>query len=291
MKKFLCFAIAASLALAPVAVFADEYDNGENGYEYEEYDNGEEYEAEEYDNGEEYVEVEEISAELGFVWTFGMGEEAIGAWFVPEFYDVDPISGDVNFEDSISASVGVDLPGPGTFYVTASVVLENAVFNIVGNKELIAEGDEDSELYFVIENEDAYDFFLAFNVFVADYEDGYEASASWTIEIRKVVFEVEEDEEDEDYDDVQPADEEEQDAIPMDSVEIRYVNGAPFVAFRAAANAYGFNQLAWNRVANTVSVLVDGEVYFSFVVSGAGGFNDNGTIYVPLSFALEAFEG
>jgi len=336
MKKFLCFVIAASLALAPVAVFADEYDNGENGYEAEadEYYNGEEDNAEEYENGE--VEVEAISDELGQRWSFGLGgevatEQGIDGWYFSyslpgvasfperaEFVDgawvpseeivygewlIDNVNGYMNTAlweydgDTLSVSAVLEWSAPvsGTFMLTGSVFGEDArVVVIQGllaeesivDQELYGEYDFVELHYYVEMNAGQVLFFIVHSLNALD-EEPSPASTNWNIAITEVLFEGL-DEEDEE---LSLADEEEQEVSPMDDVEVRYVGGTPFVAFRAAAVAYGFNQLAWNGATGTVSILVDGEVYFSFVVAEVGGINTNGTIYVPLSFALEAFEG
>ncbi|MCL1787318.1 MAG: bifunctional metallophosphatase/5'-nucleotidase [Defluviitaleaceae bacterium] len=72
-------------------------------------------------------------------------------------------------------------------------------------------------------------------------------------------------------------------ADPLADLVIIYVDGVQFVAFRAFANALGYYTLAWDSATGTVTV-VDVVV---FTVVEAGGFNDNGTVFVPLQFAME----
>ena len=215
MKKFLCFALALCLALAPIGVFAEEYDNGENGYEYEEYENGENgEEAEEYENGEE-AEYEN-------------GEEAVVCEYVCECCEYV-----CECEDEDECE-----------YVCECCEYVCECANEYEN------GEE-----YEAEEEEAYE---------EEYADEYE-------EIVPIAdFPVEE----------TPAER------PIDSVPVRYVDGVQFVPFRAAANAYGFYELAWDRATSTVTVA--GLV--SFTLEEAEGFNDNGTVYVPLAFALSVFE-
>jgi len=307
MKKFLCFALVLCLALAPVGVFADEYDNGENGYEYavENYENGDEpteyyngdepteyYNGDEptgYENGDEptdYESAEEVSADLSQAWVFGAGEESTDGW-VGMQGDVDPATGYVVPVYGEDAMFRWHAPFAGTFTVTGSVIVENAMFAIVGG------GFEAGDL----EGYD-FDFEVELNTFgpilfsarIIDADE--DASAKWNITITYVpavedvvaVDEVDETEEvTEEVEDIVPVDEPVVD--PLADVPVRYVDGVEFVAFRLFANAFGYYSLAWDGATSTVTV-VD---VVSFTLVEAGGFNDNGVVYVPMAFALSLF--
>jgi len=97
------------------------------------------------------------------------------------------------------------------------------------------------------------------------------------------VDEAIEDEEDNDEDAVIfPIDEPAAEEDPLANIAVRYVDGVRFVAFRVFANALGYYTLAWDTPTGTVTV-VD---IVSFTVAESGGFNDNGTVYVPWEFAV-----
>ena len=70
---------------------------------------------------------------------------------------------------------------------------------------------------------------------------------------------------------------------PLADLVIVYIDGVQFVAFRAFANALGYDALEWDGATATITVVS----VVSFTVAEAGGVNDNGTVFVPLQFALE----
>jgi len=75
---------------------------------------------------------------------------------------------------------------------------------------------------------------------------------------------------------------------PIDTVERRTVDGVDFVPFRLVAEAYGAS-VEWdgeNQAVITTSAT--GNVW-TFVVAEVGGFNDNGTIFVPFEYASGVF--
>jgi len=74
------------------------------------------------------------------------------------------------------------------------------------------------------------------------------------------------------------------------SVPTRVVNGVTFVGFRAAAAAHGLDgNLSWDGATQTVT-LASPTITASFTVTEAGGFIENGRVYVPLTFAESIFE-
>jgi len=332
MKKFLCLALVLCLALAPVGVFAEEYDNGENGYDYEvvEYDNGDEPTG--YENGDEptgyendeptgevVAEAEEvepvavegvaegieaIAADLGQVWSFGMDEAAEGFSFLyyvdgdfalatyedglwvasVEGWTIDAASGDVTPVEGVDAAIVWYAQADGVFYLTGSVVGNDFVVSVLLNGEVGAVFEADADLHFELT--------LAEGDELAFVTSGTE-TVTWSIVIREVVV-LEED--------VVPTDEgavtdDELEALPAEpvvdyplpgvlvGVPTRTVDGVEFVAFRLFVNAMGDYALAWDGATSTVTV-VD---VVSFTVAEAGGFNDNGTVYVPMAFALSLF--
>jgi len=322
MKKFLCFALVLCLAFAPVGVFADEYDNGENGYEYEEaevYENGDE--PTEHENGEENatedaevkpVDVEgvdegimAISADLGQRWSFGMDDAAAegfsfvyyvdgsrslatyadGLWVSSvedaDVWAIDTENGYVTPAEGLDAVIVWYAKADGVFYVTGSFVGNGSTGAVLVNGEVVEEFDADADLHF--ERELAEGDELSFAT------SGTE-TARWKIVIREVVV-LEEDVVEE-----QPAEElpAELPAEPvvdyplpgvLAGVPTRTVDGVEFIAFRLFANAFGYYVLTWDGATSTVSV-VD---VVSFTLVEAGGFNDNGTVYVPMAFALSLF--
>lgn len=79
-------------------------------------------------------------------------------------------------------------------------------------------------------------------------------------------------------------------ASPLSNVPTRVVGGVTFVAIRDAARAYGLGSyLSWHGATRTVS-LESPSISFSFVVGEHGSFNERGTVFVPLEFALSVFE-
>jgi len=79
-----------------------------------------------------------------------------------------------------------------------------------------------------------------------------------------------------------PIDEPVTEADPLANIAVHYVDGVRFVAFRVFANALGYYTLVWDGATATVYV-VD---VVSFTVTESGGFNDDGTVYVPWEFAV-----
>ena len=301
MKKFLCFAVAACLAVAPLVAFADngEYDY-DNGYEYEEYEAEEEYE-EEYENGNEYDEEydngyeyeEEYEAEEEYE-EYAYEEEAEE--------EAEQTAWTVNFSGEYDTHAW-EIPVTGSFTATASVELDNATIAV-----FIGGGDEidveiiDDIMHFAFEAEAGN--FLMF--FVRAYDEEYPASAIIEVNILLVEEEAEEVYEDEyeaeEYDrhtEVWPYDEEEEEYVeeylptevrPIDSVRTwSFDKYNLWVPFREVANAYGYFSLSWDGATGTVTVNADEP--WSFVVEEIGGYNIGGTIYVPIEFALERFEG
>lgn len=312
MKKFLCFIVILCLALAPAVAFADDYENGEyeeNGYEdADEYD-ADEYEADEYENGEEadedsddadeedadyddededeYVGIEAISEVLGQAWNFGMGYELGDDWYA--------MQGDIDAETGVMAPIYIEeaedhenailvwtAPFAGRFYVTGLVLLEGgALFTIGGDdNKALASGNEDYEIHYDLQLEAGERLFF---ITAAD-EDSEYPSANWNIVIREIPA-VEEDEEDEEEAEEYEEDEEELVEIdPLADLDVLYVMGNAFVAFRDVAVAFGFeNTLVWYGETNTVGFLYDG----SFWVGQYESFNDNGRIYVPFAVIMQ----
>ena len=319
MKKFLCLAVAACLAAAPVVAFADNGDcDYDNGYECEEYENGydyesayEEYEAEEYE-ADEY-EAEEYAEEYSYEAEEADEDDAEEAEAEEEAYaEVEAIAEVIEeqlawaleFEEPYG-TLAWEAPVAGSFVVTALVELENANlavylageavdFEVVyGAVQLSFEANAGDVLEFVVEA----------------YDEEYESSAKLEVSILLVAAEVEEEEvaeEAEEYAEYVAEEEyaaeeeyvaetvEEEYAVleasrPIDSVATRYIDGQTFVAFRSVAAAYGYVSLSWNGDAGVVTVNADEP--WSFNVEAVGGINDNGTVYVPFTFALESFEG
>ena len=213
MKKFLCFALVLCLALAPMAVFAD-YDNGDNGYEYEyEYDSNEEYDNnEEYSNDEEYV-----------------AEECDYCVVVCDY---------CTFECEYCECEYCEYECECCEY--CPVMCEYCV--------------------------------IVCDYCVVEYDNGEEYDAD---EYNNEEYEVYNDEE---LIGIMPIDAP-VDVDPLYNVPVRMVDGVEFVAFRAAANAFGFYELTWYGPTSTVTVvgLEDG----SFAVYAVDGFNDDGTVFVP----------
>ena len=324
MKKFLCFALVLCLALAPVGVFADEYDNGENGeyYAVEGYENGDEpteyYNGDEptgYENGDEQeaevkpVDVEgveegimAISADLGQRWTFGMGDVAEGfsfAYYVDgsrylatyadglwvaaaedaDDWAIDAESGDVTPVEGFDAVVVWYAKADGLFYVTGSFIGNGSAGSVLLNGEVEENFEYTVDIHLELELVEGDEL-----TFVTSGTE----TANWNIVIREVVVleEVEDDVVDEPANeevDIVPVDEPVVD--PLADVPVRYVDGVEFVAFRLFANAFGYYSLAWDGATSTVTV-VD---VVSFTLVEAGGFNDNGVVYVPMAFALSLF--
>lgn len=274
MKKVLCFALALVLAIAPVAVFADEYDNGENGYDdeyaYNAYD--EDYADDVDDDAEEAVAV----AADPQVWTFVTGEDNEG-------WDVE--------EDDYLNTITWTAPGDIAVYVTGSVLVEDATVAVYLNDEPV-EGFEfeegyDAELHLALELAEGDELSFVTTIL----ED--EGSAEWNIVITEVlpVVEdvVEEDEydaEDEYYED--PATEEApvEEASPLAAIPTRVVGTVEFIGFRVAAEAFGYEELTWYGPTRTITVV---GLDVSFTINEAGGFNDDGTVYVPVAFVYDMF--
>ena len=111
---------------------------------------------------------------------------------------------------------------------------------------------------------------------------------------------VEEDTAEEDYPAAEelPAEEEAYEPAPaaaacqLYDVPVRVVDGVEYVGFRAAATACGVlhEELVWYGPTQTVTVLAGEKVVGEFAINTVGGFNDNGTVYVPLAFVLQFFE-
>ena len=77
-------------------------------------------------------------------------------------------------------------------------------------------------------------------------------------------------------------------STPLDTVSRTYVDGTAFVPFRQAANAYGAT-VQWDGENQAVVVTtVHGDTW-SFVVAEVGGFNDEGTVFVPVAYASSVF--
>jgi len=345
MKKFLCFALVLCLALAPVGVFADENDNGDNAYNVEDEATGdtptyvavheideatdeatdEPTVAEEKENGEEVTDeatdeaegIVAISADLGQEWAFGKGGVAEGfsfAYYVDdsrslatyadglwvsaaedaEAWAIDAASGNVTPVEGLDAVIIWYAKADGLFYLTGSFIGNGSTASVLQNSVAIENIDSDSDLHLELE--------LAAGDELAFVTSGTE-TANWSIVIREVV--VVQEEAVEEVEEVEaPVEElpvvelpvmeipaelppvELPVADPLANVPVRDVDGVQFVAFRLFANAFGYYALAWDGATSTVTV-VD---VVSFTVVEAGGFNDNGTVYVPMAFALTLFQ-
>jgi len=321
MKKFLCFALVLCLALAPVGVFAEDYDNGENGYDVEDYATDDEstdvevYEDDatdeptddatdaEVEEDEPTEEIEEASAveEVQTTWIFGMGDDSTDGWIVMSG-EVDVASGyatPVYDEDAVFRWMA---PFAGTFTVTGSVAVENAMFVVLGGG-YEAGNFEDYDFEFEAE----MNMFGSIHFSARIINEDEDASAIWNITITGVPAVEEAEEVEEVVDEVEEIEEAEEVELPavlpieppaaepvvdyplpgvLAGVPTRTVDGVEFVAFRLFANAHGYYALAWDGATSTVTV-VD---VVSFTLAEAGGFNDNGTVYVPMTFALTLFQ-
>lgn len=165
MKKFLCFALAAALAITPVALFADEYSNGENGNDYAVYesydandydandydlndDDSDNYDANDYDaNDNGYLDIVAITMPTLPRWTFGMGdslsEQGENGWYI--MYDDGALA---VYEDGVWLSYTVDSPywlvnategvvAPGGSYVLIEwEAPESGIFALTGNVQV-----------------------------------------------------------------------------------------------------------------------------------------------------------
>ena len=314
MKKFLIFSIIACLALAPVSAFANENGNdNDNDYavedccidENDEENDVDENEVEENDNEVDENEaeandneVDENEVEVTPVYVEGV-EEGIMA-----------ISAELGETWELVSEAGEELvfevPSAGTFYISGTVVTNGLSFAVLVNGETIAYGSEDYELSYELELE-AGDTVVFTQVVEAveendendndendenDENDNEEAAAvlEWNITIREVVtFEIDENEvEENDENDNEayvPVEEIADEVNPLAGLDIVVIEGVEFVGFRAAANAFGFESLAWDN--DTATVTVEGVGYFT--VEAAGGFNDNGTVFVPVAFVQTFF--
>ena len=331
MKKFLCFALVLCLALAPVGVFADEYDNGENGYDAEDYlvddeatdaeayENDEATDAEENENGAEAVaeeatpeEIVAVAADLGQTWTFGMDDDtaegfsfvyyvdgtrslatyADGLWVSAaegaEDWAVDTQNGYVTLVEGLDAVILWYAKADGLFDVTLSFLGNRSMGSVLLNGEIEVEKLSASE-----------DFNIGFELAEGDelsFVTSGTGTASWKIVIREILAEEAAEEVTEEVEEVElpveePAEEvvvpvEEPAVDPLAGVPVRYVDGVQFVAFRLFANALGYYTLSWDGATGTITV-VD---VVSFTLAEAGGFNDNGTVYVPMAFATSLFQ-
>jgi len=336
MKKFLCFALVLCLALAPVGVFAEDYDNGENGYDVEDYatddesadvevyeddatdeptDEATDAEVEEDEPTEAPEEIEAISADLGQTWSFGMDDPAAegfsfvyyvdgvrslatyadGLWVSAaedaEEWAIDAENGYVTPVEGLDAVIVWYAKADGLFYVTGSFIGNGSTASVLLNGEAVE--DFDAELHLELE--------LAEGDELAFVTSGTEA-ARWRIVIREVLVEDAPEEVETPAEELPAAEipaaelpvvqipaelpPEELPAVdPLAGVPVRYVDGVQFVAFRLFANAFGYYSLAWDGATSTVTV-VD---VVSFTLAEAGGFNDNGTVYVPMAFAVTLF--
>ena len=299
----------------------EEYEEEAEYEAVEENDENDEEEAyeEEAEEVEEELEVEPvyvegleegimaISADLGQSWEFRSWSAETGEGFHDENFAV------------VDSAITFTAPFEGNFYLTGSVITNGLAFEVALNGEIISYGDGsyDYDLHHELALE-AGDVLTFVQVAVEaeeaeeldendeengneEYDEEYEAEAEeaaqieWNIVVREVVsLEIEEAEEVEETAEVEEevteeVVEEEAEVLPpanpLAGVETRYVNGVEFVAFRAAANAFGSFILSWDGATSTVLVA---EVGY-FTVESAGGFNENGTVYVPVSFAVEFF--
>jgi len=75
---------------------------------------------------------------------------------------------------------------------------------------------------------------------------------------------------------------------PFDIIPQRDVDGVAFVPVRHTANVHSF-QVAWDGDAQAVIVTCIYGHSYTITVSEHGVFNDNGTVYMPLSQAVEIF--
>ncbi|MCL2287510.1 MAG: hypothetical protein FWC32_14250 [Firmicutes bacterium] len=350
MKKFLCFVLVLCLVLAPVAVLAEEYDNGyEDATEVTEYatdateyatddatEETTEYatdeatddatdETTEYttDEATEYVaydptEYEEIVPVVGAVgqrWSFGLYDASAegfsfmyyldgtlslaiyddGLWIASaegaEEWAVNPETGYVTPTEDFDVVIAWYAKTNGLFYITGSFISDSSYAFVLLNGAVV-EGHV-SELHYelMLEAGDELHFVTM----------GTE-SARWRIAIQEVEIPAEVIEEVTEVAEVIEIPTPPQEIVidlpapppifeitaprPIDTVATRFVDGIQFVPFRATANVYGFFDLVWDGATATVTVVG----LTSFTVAEAGGFNDNGTVYVPFAFALGLFE-
>jgi len=75
---------------------------------------------------------------------------------------------------------------------------------------------------------------------------------------------------------------------PFDSIPQREIDGVIYVPVRRAASAHSF-QVAWDANAQAVIVTCAHGNSYSITVNKHGVFNDSGTVYMPLSYAVEIF--
>jgi len=78
-------------------------------------------------------------------------------------------------------------------------------------------------------------------------------------------------------------------ASPLNDVERRYENDNAYVSLRNAADAYDV-AVAWNAADQSVTLTRGDGTTRNISVGEAGGFNDNGRVYIPLEFATNFFE-
>lgn len=342
MKKFLCFVLVLCLALVPIGVIAEEYDNG---YEYEEATDATEYatdyavtdyatDATDYateeatgyptdyatdyateevtdyatDDATEYQPIVPIAAATQR-WSFGLEDSAAagfsfvyylnGQRFLATYEDGLWVSSAEYAEDwSVNTATGYVTPvedldvgilwyakADGLFSVNGSFLSYGSTASVLLNGEVV-ESDV-LELHYELKLT-AGDQLL----FVTSGTD----VARWAIAIQEVEAAEEVVEAEPTVEAVEPVVEIELPAPPplfeitaprpIDTVPTRFVDGVQFVPFRATANAYGFFELTWDGATATVTVVG----LTSFTVAEAGGFNDNGTVYVPFAFAVALFE-
>lgn len=76
-------------------------------------------------------------------------------------------------------------------------------------------------------------------------------------------------------------------AVSQPAIPQRIVDGTVYVPFRLFAYAQGA-EVGWDVDTNAVLITIDGYTR-SFLVSETGGFNDNGTVFIPYEFAYSIF--
>ena len=77
-------------------------------------------------------------------------------------------------------------------------------------------------------------------------------------------------------------------ANPFAAIPQREVDGTQFVPIRLAADAHGF-EVAWDSYHQAVVVTDPYHNAHTITISEHGVFNDNGTVYMPLTHAVEIF--
>ncbi|MCL2376648.1 MAG: M20/M25/M40 family metallo-hydrolase [Defluviitaleaceae bacterium] len=77
-------------------------------------------------------------------------------------------------------------------------------------------------------------------------------------------------------------------ASPLGDVAHRYVDGEAYVPIRYTAYVHGY-AVEWDQD-NQAVIITDGQGNVRIVsVEGSGGFNDNGTVYIPVNYAMRLF--